>query len=334
MDPHRAGIPLDPEPARQRLGELVSAMSSDGIPVASEQELLEGLRRIAIEKMAEAIRTVTVGEGALPDDHVLLAFGGAGPQHACALADRLGMKQVVVPGDAGLLSARGLDRARRQETATRQILRRLTGHPVESAWMELQSVAMGRLGNTTHRSRWMASLCLEGQGTSIEVELESPLDPESGLTVCFHEAYQRLYGFPPAAGRGIELVSLRVIVEEEGSEPYSKRYGRLPNAYASAAVRRGSRPMVARYQVIGSLLRLRPLSLAFGDEDVMARWVWPSTMGDFRCGGLGCQQRFRFQSQFITKEALWPHWEPFCPQSNTGPDRSLARMAATSGGLG
>lgn len=224
MDPDRAGIPLDPEPSRQRLRELMAAMSSDGIPLDSEQELLEGLRRIAIETMAEAIRTVTVGEGALPGDHVLLAFGGAGPQHACALADRLGMKQVIVPGDAGLLSARGLDRARRQETAARQVLQRLSGYPIESVWVELQAAATERFGMSSHRSRWLASLCLEGQGTSIEVELDSANESEARLSDGFHAAYQKLYGFPPATGRAIELVSLRVIVEEDGSEPETERF--------------------------------------------------------------------------------------------------------------
>jgi hypothetical protein len=64
--------------------------------------------------------------------------------------------------------------------------------------------------------------------------------------------------------------------------------------------------MVAKYQVIGSLLRLRLLSLALGDEEVMASAIQPITMGAFLCGGVGCQQRFIFQSQFITKAALQP----------------------------
>lgn len=217
MDPFRAGIPLDPAPAWQRLAELQDAMAADGMEVASEAELLEGLRQIAIEKMAEAIRTVSLGEGALPADHALLAFGGAGPQHACALAERLGMGQVLVPGDAGLLSARGLDHARRQETATRQILQALAGHPVEACWRELEADAVSRLASSAHHTRWLASLCLAGQGTSIEVGLDSPADPENRLRDRFHESYLRLYGFPPAAGRAVELVSLRVIVEEEAS---------------------------------------------------------------------------------------------------------------------
>ena len=64
--------------------------------------------------------------------------------------------------------------------------------------------------------------------------------------------------------------------------------------------------MVAKYQVIGSLLRRRLLSLALGDEEVMASGIQPITMGAFLCAGVCCQQRFSFQTQIITKAVLQP----------------------------
>lgn len=222
-----AGIPLGEAPARSRLSELRHAMSVDGAGVSSDQELLEGLRRIAIEKMAEAIRTVSVHEGAVPGDHVLLAFGGAGPQHACAVADRLGVSRVIVPGDAGLLSARGLDHACRQETATLQVLQPLGGFPITESWGQLASDAIERLGVETPVIRWLAALCLEGQGTAIDLELSSPEDSEAALRRHFHEAYQSLYGFPATTGRAIELVSLRVIVEEPPHSGAEEHFGNV-----------------------------------------------------------------------------------------------------------
>lgn len=220
-----AGIPLDEAPARIRLSELQHAMAADGVEVPGEKDLLEGLRRIAIEKMAEAIRTITVHEGASPVDHVMLAFGGAGPQHACAVAERLGVRRVLVPGDAGLLSARGLHHACRQETATLQVLEALSGFPITESWRKLASEASGRLGGKAPVVRWLAALCLEGQGTSIDLELSSPEDAEAGLCREFHTAYRRLYGFPAAAGRAIELVSLRVIVEEPACPEVEEQFG-------------------------------------------------------------------------------------------------------------
>ena len=220
-----AGIPLDESPARTRLQELRKAMEDDGVQAPSDLELLEGLRRIAIEKMAEAIRTVSVREGAVPGDHVLLAFGGAGPQHACAVADRLGVRQVIVPGDAGLLSARGLDHACRQEIAILQVLQPLEGFPITESWEKLASAAVDRLGVETPILRWLAALCLEGQSTAIDLELSSPEQAEEGLRERFQEAYRSLYGFPPTSGRSIELVSLRVIAEETATATVEEHFG-------------------------------------------------------------------------------------------------------------
>lgn len=220
-----AGIPLDEAAARVRLLELRDALARDGVETPSVKELLEGLRRIAIEKMAEAIRTVSVREGAVPGDHVLLAFGGAGPQHACAVAERLGVTRVIVPGNAGLLSARGLDQACRQETATRQVLELLEGFRIEEAWTKLAAEVSDRLGVETPVRRWLAALRLEGQSAAIDLELTSLENAESGLREGFHRAYEALYGFPPTAGRSIELVALRVIAEEPGMESGEEQFG-------------------------------------------------------------------------------------------------------------
>src|SRR6478672_7792803 len=64
--------------------------------------------------MEQALRAVSVARGVDPTELALVAFGGAGPLHACALADALGMPAVIVPPRAGVLSAVGLLRASRQ----------------------------------------------------------------------------------------------------------------------------------------------------------------------------------------------------------------------------
>jgi N-methylhydantoinase A len=92
--PHRlaGGLELDPDAAAQALGELDP---SDVVAVV-EAELLRALRVVSVE------------QGLDPRDFALVAFGGAGPLHACAVAEGLGINRVLVPAAAGVLSALGL----------------------------------------------------------------------------------------------------------------------------------------------------------------------------------------------------------------------------------
>lgn len=212
MDPERAGIPLDREAARRRLDELVATMRDDGEQPGDDRSLLDGLRRIGIERMAEAIRSVSVREGVAVRDHALLAFGGAGPQHACAIAERLGITRVLVPADAGLLSAWGLERALRQEQALRQLLCPPEPRRVESLWRELAERTGEALGVAEPHFRFLADLRLEGQESTIEIE--SPDATADRLAAQFAAAYQRLFGYRPPVDRALELVSLRVVAEE------------------------------------------------------------------------------------------------------------------------
>ena len=62
--------------------------------------------------MARAIRKISVEEGYDPSEHVLVSYGGAGGQHICGVADRLGVKKILSPEDAGLLSAYGVGLSR------------------------------------------------------------------------------------------------------------------------------------------------------------------------------------------------------------------------------
>jgi 5-oxoprolinase (ATP-hydrolysing) len=90
------------------------------------EPLLEGLLALADERMADAIRGISLRRGYDPADYALVAFGGAGPQHACGVAERLGMRTVVVPPDAGLLSALGIGHAVLERFAERRCCARWT----------------------------------------------------------------------------------------------------------------------------------------------------------------------------------------------------------------
>jgi len=229
MEERGAGIPLDRGAAQRRFDELRSEMEADGHAVPDERSLLEGLRQIAVERMAEAIRTVSVREGYAPEDHVLLAFGGAGPQHACAVAERLGICKVLVPADAGLLSAWGLEVARRQEQRVQQILQPLevaSGNTADR-WRMLAEEACLELAAADPEVRFLAELRLIGQDSTLEIEVESPDAGPQQIAEAFRQQYEAVFGYPPSGERAIEVVNLRVVAEEAAIQAAEERFGEV-----------------------------------------------------------------------------------------------------------
>ena len=196
MDEDKAGIPLDRAASLEKFEKL--RMAIGGSP--NENELLNGLRKIAINHMAEALRLVSTREGYDCRDHALIAFGGAGPQHACALARELGIRTILIPSDAGLLSAWGLHQAGDRELRVRQILRQLD----ESVNEEILELSGAR---SIHRC--LFELRLKGQDSCLEIETQGRTSLAE-LVSEFEARYRALYGYERPAGREIEWVTLRV----------------------------------------------------------------------------------------------------------------------------
>jgi 5-oxoprolinase (ATP-hydrolysing) len=211
IDPSRFEIPLDAAAAERACAALEATLAVAGESVGRER-LLAGLLRIADERMAEAIREISVRQGYDPTGYALLAFGGAGGQHACAVAALLGMRAVVVPPDAGLLSALGLGVARLERVASRQVLRPLAelGGELPRAFAELgaeASAAVAAQGATLGEigvERRLAELRFVGQESVVEVAW----DEGSLLADDFAARYRELFGYLPEA-RPVEVVALR-----------------------------------------------------------------------------------------------------------------------------
>ena len=226
MDPLRSSLPLEIEASRQRLRELQDEMKGDGAEPVSESQLLEGLREIAVERMSEAIRKVSLREGCNPSEYVLVAFGGAGPQHACAVADKLRIGEILIPGDAGLLSAWGLHRARKERIVEQQVLQVL--EILRSGWEErvgrVVSEASDSLGEGACLSRLLFELRLWGQDSTLEIETESVVGCDE-LLERFTDYYEELYGYEIPTGKEVELVAIRAVVKLGAEEPFTEEFG-------------------------------------------------------------------------------------------------------------
>jgi 5-oxoprolinase (ATP-hydrolysing) len=121
MDPFCFSIPIFPEKAKEKFLQLLNDLDSFYELKHHPVDVLKGLERIGNEKMADAIRSISLSKGFNPKDYPLLAFGGAGGLHACAIADLLGINTVLIPYDAGILSAFGIGKASIERFSEREI---------------------------------------------------------------------------------------------------------------------------------------------------------------------------------------------------------------------
>src|SRR5438270_13170446 len=120
----RFRIPLDRAAVKRRLEALCGEIAvGSGSKQYSPVELAEGFVRIANANMVRAIRKISVARGYDPRDYVLVTFGGAGGQHACALARELGIRHVLSHAWSGLLSAYGMGLADIRRFGEQAVLR-------------------------------------------------------------------------------------------------------------------------------------------------------------------------------------------------------------------
>lgn len=228
IDPARFAFPVDVDAARTAAGLLTRMAAGGGEEsVTVSDRLLAGLLRIANEKMAAAVRRIAVRKGYLPADYWLVGFGGAGPQHACAVAELLGIDTALVPGDAALLSAVGLGAARVERFAVRQILascdeveNKLSGllkGLEEEARQGLREEGIDAARAAVRLRR--AHLRYRGQEATLEIDL--PEAPERGfLATAFRHRYLDLFGYDPG-DRVIELERLEVLVAADETHEVS-----------------------------------------------------------------------------------------------------------------
>ena len=221
LDPSEMGIPVHLQAAESALNDIIKVLNTNPNTYYSREALLRGFEAIANEKMAGAIRKISVAEGFDPRDYALLAFGGAGGLHACQIAARLGIQRVILPFDAGLLSAYGIGKASVQRFVHRQVLlpwetfRDQVSSIVEALYLEAITLLEkeGFPNHQTAREQALLYLRLENQDNTLEIPFEHP----NSIAPAFEKKYRETFGYFPI-GRKLEVESIKVIAATPSEE--------------------------------------------------------------------------------------------------------------------
>lgn len=218
LHPARFPFPLDRGRALSGLSALAAAVRASGAAM-TEVEVAEGLRRIAAERMAGAIRDVTTRRGHDPREHALVVFGGAGGQHACAVARRLGIRTLVFHPLAGVLSALGIGAARPgwHGVADAGGVEVEDALDLEELFARLEREGRAALaGEVEGELEVTRRIDLRYRGTHVALTLE--WDAASALGGTFARAHAREFGYA-REGHAIEAVCVRVELSGGSSAP-------------------------------------------------------------------------------------------------------------------
>lgn len=195
------GVTLDAPAAKRAIAALARQLG------ATPERTAEAIISIADAAMARALRRVSVERGIDPRSCALVAFGGGGPLHACALADLLGMRTILVPPHAGVLSALGLAIAPERRDAATSIMR--MADTVDRGWLaaRLDSLATRAANAVARRLAWHARVRYAGQGHELDIACK-PGDDGAAIAARFAKAHRARYGF--TLERQVEIVAARV----------------------------------------------------------------------------------------------------------------------------
>jgi N-methylhydantoinase A len=197
---------LDLMAAEAAVGRLAQQMG------LSPQGAAEGIVRVANEHMTHALRVISVQRGIDPRNHTLVSFGGAGGLHVCALASALGVRRILVPVNAGVLSALGMlvTRPGRQLLRTRLGLlgdrddRELEAELEKLAEQGLLEMQQEGIDRSSVEKEYSLDLRYLGQSYTLNI----PWQGQGRVEQEFHERHQARYGHRMAAP--VEQVNLRV----------------------------------------------------------------------------------------------------------------------------
>ncbi|WP_306553664.1 hydantoinase B/oxoprolinase family protein [Acidovorax sp.] len=222
---HAANEALDGDAVAQKFGDLATQTGR------SAEDVAHGFIQIAVQQMANAIKKISVARGYDVTRYTLQCFGGAGGQHACLVADALGMTRVFVHPLAGVLSAYGMGLAdqnviREQSVETRLVPEALAGikatldQLATTARTELERQQVGAGTAVVHRR---VHVRYEGSDSALIV----PFGSLAEITAAFENAYRQRFAFlMQGKGLVVEAVSVEAVVP--GDAPVEPRHALQP----------------------------------------------------------------------------------------------------------
>ena len=219
LEPKQFPTPISIVSAKNKLDELI------GKSGLSEKELLLGFLAIADETMARAIRKISVEQGYDPTDHALVSFGGAGGQHICGVAEKLGINKILYPSDAGLLSAYGLSKSRMEHHVEKQLDIKLLNFDISKVEEKLVQEGMDQMSlysSNVSVVRKTVSVRMKGQEEGLELDYECQEQIQELYARKFHEIFGYFNNSNVAE---IYLLRIHFAVPEEkfGHEKFQKK---------------------------------------------------------------------------------------------------------------
>jgi 5-oxoprolinase (ATP-hydrolysing) len=204
---------LDQTAIDDRLKSIATEIEAGGGERTNRHALADGFLRIANTHMAAAIRSISIAKGYDPREYVLVPFGAAGPQHACAVARELGIQQILIPPGAGVLSAEGIGQSDISRIATAAVYgsyAQLSDDSLRDLFARLETEARAAVageGVPPDQVRTRRSLELRYQGVDATLTIDQPADDD--FAAAFEAAHRQRYGYVQQ-GRGVEAVAARV----------------------------------------------------------------------------------------------------------------------------
>ncbi len=188
------GIPVDRDAAVAAVGGLCGPLAID-----DPEDVARGIVAVADAEMLGALRVMTVQQGVDPRGFTLLAFGGGGGLHACALAQALGISAVMVPTTAGVLSAVGLAAAEQRHDEARTVM--LRGDSLTAETLREAADPDGGWDEVVWSARFA--------GQSHELELPDVAPEPDAIAAALQVRHAERYGFTPGDDAAVEVVTVR-----------------------------------------------------------------------------------------------------------------------------
>jgi 5-oxoprolinase (ATP-hydrolysing) len=227
--------PLDAQGVRAAFAELAKRLG-DG---RAAEEVAEGFVKIAVENMANAIKKISVERGHDITTYVLNCFGGAGAQHACQIADTLGMKTILIHPLAGVLSAYGMGladiRANRQQAIEREL--EIAVMPeVRAAASRLKRETLAELASQGIAARDTASaISIHLRYAGTDTSLAVALGQHGAMRRAFETLHKKQFGFTTpekdvmveavvveSAGGGTDIIEISKPKSDQGATAIAK----------------------------------------------------------------------------------------------------------------